>query len=98
MAVTVFGLVWIGIPLAHAVLLRDLPDHGGALLIDVLVGTFVADTAAYAAGRLFGAPQARAALSPNKTVEGLIGGFLDRHARLLVRRPLPGLAVRASTR
>ena len=39
-AVTLLGIVWIGIPLAHAVLLRDLPSHGAALLIDVLVGTF----------------------------------------------------------
>ncbi|HEX2467426.1 MAG TPA: phosphatidate cytidylyltransferase, partial [Solirubrobacterales bacterium] len=54
MAVTTFGIVWIGIPFAHAVLLRELPDHGGALLVDVLVASFVADTAAYAGGRLFG--------------------------------------------
>ncbi len=48
--VTLLGIVWIGIPLVHAVLLRDLPSHGAALLVDVLVGTFVADTAAYATG------------------------------------------------
>ena len=53
-AVTLLGIVWIGIPLVHAVLLRDLPDHGAGLLVDVLVGTFVADTAAYATGRMFG--------------------------------------------
>ena len=76
MAVTVFGLVWIALPFAHAVLLRDLPHHGGALLIDVLVATFVADTAAYAAGRLFGRRPLAPSLSPNKTVEGLIGGFI----------------------
>jgi phosphatidate cytidylyltransferase len=75
-AVTVFGLVWIALPFAHAVLLRDLPEHGGALLIDVLVATFVADTAAYAAGRLFGRRPLAPSLSPNKTVEGLIGGFI----------------------
>ena len=59
MGVTLLGIVWIGIPLVHAVLLRDLPDHGAALLVDVLVGTFVADTAAYATGRMFGTPQDR---------------------------------------
>jgi phosphatidate cytidylyltransferase len=75
-AVTVFGLVWVALPFAHAVLLRDLPDHGGALLIDVLVATFVADTAAYAAGRLFGRRPLAPSLSPNKTLEGLIGGFI----------------------
>jgi len=74
--VTLLGILWIGVPLAHAVLLRDLPDHGAALLIDVLVGTFVADTAAYATGRMFGSHKIAPNLSPNKTVEGLIGGFV----------------------
>jgi phosphatidate cytidylyltransferase len=76
MGVTLLGIFWIGIPLAHAVLLRDLPDHGAALLVDVLVGTFVADTAAYATGRMFGSHKVAPNLSPNKTIEGLIGGFL----------------------
>ena len=75
-AVTLLGVVWIGIPLAHAVLLRDLSLHGDALLIDVLVGTFVADTAAYATGRMFGSHRFAPIISPNKTIEGLIGGFL----------------------
>jgi len=76
MGVTVLGAVWIGLPLVHAVLLRDLPDHGAALLIDVLVGTFATDTAAYATGRMFGSHQIAPDLSPNKTIEGLVGGFL----------------------
>lgn len=75
LSVTLLGVIWIGIPLVHAVLLRDLPDHGAALLIDVLVGTFVADTAAYATGRMFGSHKVAPRISPNKTVEGLIGGF-----------------------
>jgi phosphatidate cytidylyltransferase len=76
MSTTVFGVVWIGLPLVHAVLLRDLPEHGGALLIDVLVGTFATDTAAYGTGRLFGSHKITPRLSPNKTLEGLIGGFV----------------------
>jgi phosphatidate cytidylyltransferase len=75
-AVTLLGIAWIGIPLVHAVLLRDLPDHGAGLLVDVLVGTFVADTAAYATGRMFGSHKIAPSISPNKTIEGLIGGFL----------------------
>jgi phosphatidate cytidylyltransferase len=76
MGVTLLGIVWIGIPLAHAVLLRDLPHHGAALLVDVLVGTFATDTGAYATGRTFGSHKIAPSLSPNKTLEGLIGGFL----------------------
>jgi len=75
-AITVLGIAWIGLGLSHAVLLRDLPDHGGALLIDVLVATFVGDTAAYAAGRLFGSRKIAPRISPNKTLEGLIGGLI----------------------
>jgi phosphatidate cytidylyltransferase len=76
MGITVLGAFWIGLPLVHAVFLRDLPDHGAALLIDVLVGTFATDTGAYATGRMFGAHPIAPDLSPNKTLEGLIGGFL----------------------
>lgn len=76
MAVTVFGVVWIGLPLAHAVLLRDIPEHGGALLVDVLVATFFTDTFAYVGGRMFGQHQLAPQVSPNKTVEGLAIGIL----------------------
>jgi phosphatidate cytidylyltransferase len=76
MGVTLLGIVWIGIPLVHAVFLRDLPNHGAALIVDVLVGTFAADTGAYATGRMFGSHKIAPSLSPNKTLEGLIGGFL----------------------
>jgi phosphatidate cytidylyltransferase len=73
-AYTVFGIAWIAIPFAHAVLLRELPLHGGALLIDVLVGTFLTDTFAYFGGRLFGRHPLAPQLSPNKTLEGLVIG------------------------
>ena len=75
-AITILGVFWIGIPLAHAVLLRELPDHGAALVVNVLVGTFAADTGAYAVGRMFGSHPLAPNLSPNKTIEGLIGGIL----------------------
>jgi phosphatidate cytidylyltransferase len=74
-AFTTLGVAWIGLGFSHAVLLRDLPTHGGALLIDVLVATFVGDTAAYGAGRLFGSRKITPRISPNKTLEGLAGGF-----------------------
>jgi phosphatidate cytidylyltransferase len=76
MGVTVLGAIWIGLPLVHAVLLRELPNHGAALLVDVLVGTFATDTGAYATGRMFGSHPIAPDLSPNKTIEGLVGGFL----------------------
>jgi phosphatidate cytidylyltransferase len=74
-AVTVLGLAWIGLALAHAVLLRDLP-HGGALVFAVLLGTFVGDTGAYLGGRAFGRRRLAPNISPNKTVEGLAIGVV----------------------
>ncbi len=74
MALTLFGVYWIGFGLAHAVLLRGTP-HGAGIVIDVLVGTFVGDTGAYLGGRLFGKRPLAPRISPNKTVEGLIAGM-----------------------
>jgi phosphatidate cytidylyltransferase len=74
-SVTVLGLAWIGLALAHAVLLRDLP-HGGALVFAVIVGTFVGDTGAYLGGRAVGRRPLAPRISPNKTVEGLAIGVL----------------------
>jgi phosphatidate cytidylyltransferase len=75
MAVTALGVVWIGMALAHAILLRELP-HGDGIVIDVLVGTFVGDSGAYIGGRWFGTRPLAPRISPNKTVEGLVIGFL----------------------
>ena len=74
-AVTLFGVLWIGLPLAHAIFLREL-EHGDGLLIDVLVGTFIGDTAAYFGGRIYGRRQLAPVISPNKTLEGLVAGVV----------------------
>ena len=68
------AVIWVGGGLAHAVLLREL-DHGGALVLLVLVGTFVGDTAAHLLGSLFGRTRLAPSISPNKTVEGLVAGI-----------------------
>jgi phosphatidate cytidylyltransferase len=75
MAVVFLGIVWIGLPVAHAVLLRNLP-HGGGLVLDVLIGTFLNDTCAYFAGRAWGTRPIAPRISPNKTLEGLLGGIV----------------------
>jgi phosphatidate cytidylyltransferase len=72
---TLLGVYWIGFAFAHAGLLRELP-HGNAVIIDVLIGTFIGDTFAYLGGRLFGRRQLAPNISPNKTIEGLFCGML----------------------
>jgi phosphatidate cytidylyltransferase len=75
MGVTFLGIAWIGLAVAHAIFLRDLP-HGGGLLLDVLIGTFLNDTCAYFAGRAWGTRPIAPQISPNKTLEGLLGGII----------------------
>ncbi len=75
LSLTLLGIVWIGLALAHAVLLRGLP-HGLGIVLDVLVGTFIGDTGAYFGGRLFGKRPLAPSISPNKTVEGLVIGMV----------------------
>lgn len=73
--ITLFGVAWIGLGFAHAVLLRDL-DHGGGIVVIVLVATFLGDTGAYLGGRAFGTRKLAPSISPNKTVEGLLIGIV----------------------
>jgi phosphatidate cytidylyltransferase len=73
-AATMFGALWIGIAMVHAVFLRETP-HGDGLVIDVLIATFVGDSFAYFGGRLYGRTQLAPRISPGKTLEGLIAGI-----------------------
>src|SRR3954447_20696522 len=74
-SLTVFGTVWIGMAIAHAILLRDLP-HGADIIIDILIGTFIGDSGAYLGGRALGRRRLAPSISPNKTVEGLVIGMV----------------------
>jgi phosphatidate cytidylyltransferase len=74
MSITLLGTLWVGLAIAHAILLRELP-HGDGIVIDILVGTFLGDTAAYLGGRAFGTRPLALRISPNKTLEGLAFGI-----------------------
>ncbi len=75
LAITMLGIVWIGLSFAHAVMLRGLP-HGEGIVLDVAVGAFVGDTCAYLGGRAFGSRRLAPSISPAKTVEGLLIGMV----------------------
>jgi phosphatidate cytidylyltransferase len=74
-AATLLGVLWIGLPLAHAIFLRELP-HGGGLVVDTLIGTFIGDTCAYFGGRAWGRTRIAPRISPNKTLAGLVSGIV----------------------
>jgi phosphatidate cytidylyltransferase len=73
--VTLFGSVYVGLPLGILVAARDL-SHGAAVVANILVGTWVFDTASYAGGRLWGSRQIAPRISPGKTLEGLVIGLV----------------------
>jgi phosphatidate cytidylyltransferase len=74
MSVTVLGVAWIALGIAHLLLLRDVPEHGRLAIFTVLLAIFADDTAAYLIGRLIGRHKLAPALSPGKTWEGFVAG------------------------
>jgi phosphatidate cytidylyltransferase len=73
-AATVFGAAWIGLGLAHMVLIRELTEHGALAAFTVLLTVFASDTAAFLAGRLIGRHKLAPNMSPGKTWEGFVAG------------------------
>jgi phosphatidate cytidylyltransferase len=67
--------LWIGVPLAHLVLFPP-SRYGVVLILIAVVGPWLSDSGAYFAGRFFGRNLLIPSLSPNKTVEGSVGGLL----------------------
>ena len=75
-AVTVFGVAWIGLGLGHALLIRAIPEHGRLAVFTVMLAVFASDTAAYFTGLAIGRHRMAPVLSPGKTWEGLVGGTI----------------------
>ncbi|HEX2287571.1 MAG TPA: phosphatidate cytidylyltransferase [Gaiellaceae bacterium] len=75
-AATVLGGAWIGLGIAHMILIREIPEHGALAAFTVLLAVFAADTAAYVAGRLIGRHMLAPRTSPGKTWEGLAAGTI----------------------
>jgi phosphatidate cytidylyltransferase len=67
--------LWVGAPLAHLGLFPR-SRYGEVLILIAVVGPWVSDSGAYFAGRFFGRHLLFPGLSPNKTVEGSVGGLL----------------------
>ena len=67
--------LWVGVPLAHLGLFPR-SRYGEILVLIAVVGPWVSDSGAYFAGHLFGRRLLFPSLSPNKTVEGSLGGLL----------------------
>ena len=83
MAVTFFGAFYIGMGFAHVILLRSL-ENGISLAIIVLLATWTSDTVAYAVGHFYGHRPISPVISPKKTIEGTLAGFIGTILVVLV--------------
>jgi phosphatidate cytidylyltransferase len=72
-AVLLFGVVYVGLLLGHLLLTRALPK-GEWLVFYLVLVTWAGDTGAYYVGMTVGKRKLAPQISPNKTMEGLLGG------------------------
>lgn len=71
-----FGPLFVAVPLTVLSLLRrDFGSEGPGLVVMTLMFAWWGDSGGYFAGRFLGRHKLYAAVSPNKTVEGAIGGL-----------------------
>jgi phosphatidate cytidylyltransferase len=92
-AVTCFGVLYVGWLSAHLVMLRELPWRAGTSYGDgasyVLLAFFITwscDIGGFAIGRMFGRNRPWGAISPRKSVEGAIGAFAFALAAAFIAR------------
>lgn len=86
MAITMLGVVWIGLLGSYAGLILDWSnfaetfgrggDWGTDTLVLVAVGVVANDVGAYFVGRAFGRTPLRGWISPGKSLEGFLGGAI----------------------
>ncbi|MGE4351331.1 MAG: phosphatidate cytidylyltransferase [Bdellovibrionales bacterium] len=71
----VVGFPYVTLSALSMGFLRQLPEHGLALTLYLLLVVWGTDTGAYFAGRMIGGPKLLPKISPKKTWAGLIGGM-----------------------
>ena len=75
-AMTLFGILYLGLTLSTLPMTRLLPQ-GEWLIFFLLMVTWASDTGAYYIGTLYGRHRLAPTISPKKTVEGLVGGLIS---------------------
>ncbi|MCC7365646.1 MAG: phosphatidate cytidylyltransferase [Dehalococcoidia bacterium] len=94
--VQAWSLLYVGVPMAMIVLTRDV-EQGRKWVFLGILATFAVDTGAYATGRLFGRHLLAPKVSPKKTWEGAIGGYVAGVAAAFALNALFDTGVPAST-
>jgi phosphatidate cytidylyltransferase len=71
---SVFPALYLGLPVGGMIAIRE--SDGREVLMLLILTVAASDTAQYYTGRLFGRHLLAPAISPKKTIEGALGGFL----------------------
>lgn len=74
-SITIFGSIYLGYLFSFLLKIKDFPN-GNYYLISLLIITWVNDIGAYLIGTKFGRNKIFPKISPNKTIEGSIGGII----------------------
>ena len=84
------ALLYLALPAAAFVLIRSFPQGAEWVLLGVLA-VMASDAAAYAGGRTLGRHRLAPAISPNKTVEGAICGWIGGAGAVIALDQIFGL-------
>jgi len=92
-AATLFPVLYLGLPLGMVMTIRD--TWGREVLLLVLLVVWVSDTAQFYAGTLLGRHRLAPTISPRKSIEGAVGGFIAGVAIMMTlgRLWLPAIGV-----
>ena len=75
-SITVFGILYVFFFLSFAMAIRHLPGGNGLIMLfGIVLIAKCTDIGAYFVGKEFGSKKIFPTISPNKTLEGLIGGL-----------------------
>ena len=74
-SITLLAFIWIACFLDKAIYIRYL-DNGFQIMLSIFLSVWVCDSAAFIIGTRFGKRKIAPAISPNKTWEGTIAGFI----------------------
>jgi phosphatidate cytidylyltransferase len=91
------GALWVGVLFPYFALLRNAPHGVGAIILMILL-VVASDSGAYFTGRAIGRIKLLPRVSPNKTVEGAIGGLAAVAVAVIILRPwlVPEWTVRSA--